>query len=93
MTKLGTDSRPAVVRVQTQSRAEEILAFCERHGWKVVVGIEPAEEEDVSDVERLLHPPEPARAMVATGRIDPCLCGSGRKHKKCCGSNAGSNAL
>ena len=88
MTQLGTSKRPAVVRVQTQARAGEILSVCDRHGWKVIVGIEPDQDEDVSDVERLLHPPEPARAASSTGRNDPCPCGSGRKFKKCCGSNA-----
>jgi len=30
--------------------------------------------------------PEPARREAAPGRNDPCPCGSGRKHKKCCGA-------
>lgn len=88
MTKLGTSKRPAVVRVRTQAKAEEILAVCDRHGWKVIVGLEPDEDEDVSDVERLLHPPASARAAPPPGRNDPCPCGSGRKYKKCCGSNS-----
>ena len=88
MAKLGTSKHPAVVRVQTQARAEEILSVCDRHGWQVIVGLEPGEDEDVSDVERLLHPPAPATAEPATGRNDPCPCGSGRKYKRCCGSNS-----
>jgi len=27
------------------------MALCEKHGWKVVVGIEPDKREDISDVE------------------------------------------
>jgi uncharacterized protein YecA (UPF0149 family) len=27
----------------------------------------------------------PIRASVASGRNDPCPCGSGRKFKRCCG--------
>jgi HEAT repeat protein len=30
---------------------------------------------------------EPVVATVKTGRNDPCPCGSGKKYKKCCGSN------
>ncbi|GEM_PF-6500881 len=30
--------------------------------------------------------PQEDRAMPSTGRNDPCPCGSGRKHKKCCGN-------
>ncbi len=88
MTQLGTSKRPAVVRVHTQAKAEEILSTCDRYGWKVIVGIEPDQDEDVSDVDRLLHPSEAAKAAAMPGRNDPCPCGSGRKYKKCCGANA-----
>lgn len=79
------------MRVRTQSRADEILAVCDRHGWKVIVGLKPDEEEDVSDVQRLLHSPAPLRAVLATGRNDPCPCGSGRKYKQCCGSDSAAS--
>ena len=88
MTPLGTSKKPAVVRVRTQARAEEILAICDRQGWKVIVGLEPDQDEDISGIERLLHPREPAKAASAAGRNDPCPCGSGRKYKKCCCVNA-----
>ncbi len=88
MTQLGTSRKPAVVRVQTPARAEEMLSICDRYGWQVIVGVEPDQDEDVSDVERLMHPPEPAKASATPGRNEPCPCGSGRKYKKCCGTNA-----
>ncbi|WP_396334004.1 SEC-C metal-binding domain-containing protein [Burkholderia anthina] len=28
----------------------------------------------------------PAKAEPKVGRNDPCPCGSGKKHKKCCGA-------
>jgi uncharacterized protein YecA (UPF0149 family) len=30
--------------------------------------------------------PAPAPAPLKVGRNDPCPCGSGKKHKKCCGA-------
>ena len=84
MSKSGNDKRPAVVRVQTQARAGEILSLCDEHGWKVIVGIEPDKPEDISDVERLLNPPTPDKVGPKVGRNDPCPCGSGLKYKKCC---------
>ena len=92
MARLGTAKRPAIARVQTMARAQEILALCERHGWKVIVGIEPDKPEDISDVERLLNPNKarrgkPRAAMTGkpkVGRNDPCPCGSGLKYKQCC---------
>lgn len=86
MPKLGTKEHPAVVRVATQERAQEILAICNANGWQVIAGIEAGEPEDISDVERLLHPPEPYRSEKTVGRNDPCPCGSGKKFKKCCGA-------
>jgi SWIM/SEC-C metal-binding protein len=85
MAKLGESGRPAVVRVQTLERAEEILSICNLHGWKVIVGLEPDHPEDIFDVERLLNPQEPTKAISTVGRNDPCPCGSGFKYKKCCG--------
>lgn len=31
---------------------------------------------------------EPHRAAEKVGRNDPCVCGSGKKYKKCCGQDA-----
>jgi len=59
MSKLGSKGRPAIVKVQTENRATEILNFCNNRGWQVIIGIEPHSAEDISDVERLLNPPEP----------------------------------
>jgi SWIM/SEC-C metal-binding protein len=86
MGKLGSQNKPAVAHVKSQKRADEILSICNRRGWKVIVGIEPNKPEDISDVERLLNPPEAAKAQVKTGRNEPCPCGSGKKYKKCCGA-------
>lgn len=84
MSKLGSSKRPAIVRVQTQAKAEEILRICNEHGWKVIVGIEPDKPEDISDVERLLNPHTMEKKEPTVGRNDPCPCGSGLKYKKCC---------
>ena len=42
------------------------------------------EEEDISDLEKLLNPPKPVQSLKI-GRNDPCPCGSGKKYKKYCG--------
>lgn len=57
MAKLGSDKRPAIVRVRTMHKGEEIVALCEKHHWKVIVGIEPDQPEDLSDIELLLRGP------------------------------------
>ena len=43
MAKLGSNKKPAVVRVQTEERALEITRLCDEHGWIVIAGVEPDE--------------------------------------------------
>jgi SWIM/SEC-C metal-binding protein len=83
--KLGSEKNPAVVRVQSEARLTEVSATFEKHGWKYRIGIEPDKPEDVGDLERLLHPQQPTVVGKKAGRNDPCLCGSGKKSKHCCG--------
>ncbi|MBM3143169.1 MAG: hypothetical protein FJ005_09070 [Chloroflexi bacterium] len=86
MPKLGSKKKPIIVRVQTQERAGEIAEICEQHGWHFIAGVEPYKPEDISDLERAIKPPTPARAEKKPGRNDPCPCGSGKKFKHCCGA-------
>jgi SWIM/SEC-C metal-binding protein len=88
MAKLGTEKKPAVVRVQTEARMHEIISICEEHGWKYIVGIEPDKPEDISDVRRLLKQLKQATTKKPRKKIDrnqPCPCGSGKKYRTCCG--------
>jgi len=89
MAKLGTKQKPAVVRVQTQERASEILKKCNENGWQVIVGIEPDNEEDISNVNKFLGLTDENTKTVynveKVGCNDPCPCGSGKKYKRCCG--------
>jgi SWIM/SEC-C metal-binding protein len=84
MASIGTQKKPAIVRVQTEERAQRVLEFCQDNEIVVIVGLEPDKPEDITDVERVLRSREPARAAPKIGRNDPCPCGSGKKLKKCC---------
>ena len=85
MTRLGTIKRPAVIRVQSEERAQEVLDLCADHDWEIIVGVEEDKPEDITDVLKLLEPERfIARVEPRAGRNDPCPCGSGTKYKKCC---------
>jgi len=89
MATVGTRERPAIVRVQTEERAQSLFEFCQENGIAVMVSVEPDKAEDIADIERavLARQPPPAQAQaqaVKVGRNDPCPCGSGKKFKKCC---------
>jgi SWIM/SEC-C metal-binding protein len=83
--KLGTEKNPAIVHVQTEDRMREIGSIFEEHGWKYIIGLEPDNPEDITNLESLLNPPRPTTAEKKIGRNAPCPCGSGNKYKKCCG--------
>ena len=53
MSQLGTKSKPAIVRVQTEERGLELIALCNQKGWQVIVGIEPDKEENIDDIKKL----------------------------------------
>jgi len=40
MAKLGTEKKPAIVRVQNEHRGEEIASIFDKNGWKFILGIE-----------------------------------------------------
>ncbi len=83
--KLGTEKNPAVVTVKTEKRLKELAAQFKEKGWKYTIELEPDKPEDTTQLELLLNPPQPKIAEKKIGRNDPCPCGSGKKHKKCCG--------
>ncbi len=87
MSKLGSEKRPARFRVNSPEKASEIGHLCEEHGWKYIIGIEPDKEEDISDLYKLMGQSTQAKAEPIPGRNEPCPCGSGKKYKKCCGTN------
>jgi len=84
MARIGTEKHPAVVRVQSWERAQEVAALCSAHQIHYIIGLEPDRPEDLTDVDHALNPPEPIRVTSKAGRNVPCPCGSGRKFKKCC---------
>jgi len=83
--KLGTEKNPAMVNVQTKKRAKEVETVFEEKGWKYSIELDADKPEDVNDLELLLNPPKTKIAEKKVGRNEPCPCGSGKKHKKCCG--------
>ena len=82
--KLGTETNPAIVTVQTEERAKKLEAIFKENGWQYTIELDPEKPEDISNLEILLHPQKTVIAETKVGRNAPCPCGSGKKHKKCC---------
>jgi SWIM/SEC-C metal-binding protein len=86
MAQLGSKSKPATVRVQTEERAMEIYALCESNGWQVIIGIEPDKKENIDDIRKLENGVK-SRILLRPlqSKNAPCTCGSGKQYKRCCG--------
>lgn len=84
--KLGTETNPAVVIVQTEERVKELASVFDENGWKYKIELEPDKPEDIEALEILLNPIKTKIAEKKMGRNEPCPCGSGKKYKKCCGN-------
>lgn len=89
MAKLGTKNNPLILRIADESKFEPVAEICYENGWEFILGFEPDQEEDLSDLDRKLNPPI-RHEVIKVGRNEPCTCGSGKKFKKCCGVNAES---
>ena len=83
--KLGTKKNPAVVTVQTEERRKDVAAIFEEKGWEYKIDVEPDKPEEITALEVLLNTPKTKVAEKKIGRNALCPCGSGQKHKRCCG--------
>jgi SWIM/SEC-C metal-binding protein len=86
MAKSGSKGNPLILRVADESKAQLVAEICSENDWQFILGIEPDQEEDLSDLERKLNPPV-RHEVRKIGRNEPCTCGSEKKFKKCCGAN------
>ncbi len=83
--KLGTEGNPAVVRVQTKKRMNELAKIFEKNGWEHSIELDRNNPEDITDLKILQKRTKPIKAKEKVRRNDPCPCGSGKKYKSCCG--------
>ncbi|MFT5790061.1 MAG: SWIM/SEC-C metal-binding protein [Shewanella sp.] len=83
--KLGTDVNPLVLTVQSEERLEEINQLLSENQLIGNVTIDATNEENVIDLMGILNRPETTRVEKQPNRNEACICGSGKKFKKCCG--------
>lgn len=85
MAKLGSKQNPLMLNIHSEELLETITKTCTERGWFFMAGINLTEPENLTDFERKLNPPTTSEhATPKLSRNEPCLCGSGKKYKKCC---------
>jgi preprotein translocase subunit SecA len=87
------EERPALPSAQAAADSAAARASEPQHLPAVAREIERRQQRQQRDLQYQAGPaqaeaPKPARAGAKVGRNDPCPCGSGKKYKKCHGTNA-----
>jgi SWIM/SEC-C metal-binding protein len=83
--KLGTEKKPLSLVVGSEVRKKEIEAIVADNEFYADITIDSAVDEDITELDAVLNTPKTTMFEKKPNRNDPCLCGSGKKYKKCCG--------
>lgn len=83
--KLGSESNPLELVVNTEVRESEIKLQLLEHKLMANITVDVNASEDVGSLEQLLIKEQPVISDKKPDRNQVCPCGSGHKYKKCCG--------
>lgn len=81
MAVVGSKARPAILRVQSEERAQEVTTICAGYGIQFILGIESNKPENLFDLKKAIKALPPKLAVTA-GKVSPndyCPCGSNKK--------------
>nr|WP_067286064.1 PBPRA1643 family SWIM/SEC-C metal-binding motif protein [Marinobacterium profundum] len=84
--KLGTESSPLLLSVQSEARKAEVEAMLLEHMLIATIRVDAQVDENIADLLALINKPKTVSLDTKPNRNDPCSCGSGVKYKKCCGA-------
>ena len=83
--KLGTEQNPLTLVVTSEERKLEIAALVTENELFADITVDSSAEENINELNGILNKPTTTRFDKTPNRNEPCLCGSGKKYKKCCG--------
>ena len=80
----GSAKNPLTITVQTQERYNTLTELCKQNQWACNISIDENKPEDISQLDILRNKPASVTTKQKIGRNNICICGSGKKYKKCC---------
>ena len=83
--RAGTKESPLQLSVSDTKREIEIKQLLTEHKLIAEIVVDSSVAEDITALESLINTPKTFVADQKPQRNDPCICGSGKKYKKCCG--------
>jgi SWIM/SEC-C metal-binding protein len=82
--KLGTEKHPLTLVVSSEDKKVEVAAIVTENELFADITVDNSAEENIIELTAILNKPTTTTFDKAPNRNDPCLCGSGKKYKKCC---------
>lgn len=85
--KVGSQKYPLALVVTSKVRKQEVETLVADAGLFADITINSSEGavESIAELNMLLNKQDPVKIEKLSGRNDSCVCGSGKKYKKCCG--------
>ena len=83
--KLGTQENPLTLVVSCVERQKIIEQQVKDNGLAANITVDEKANENINELTAIIETPSTTTFEKTPGRNDPCLCGSGKKYKKCCG--------
>jgi len=85
--KAGSKKYPLALVVTSEVRKQEVQALVADAQLHAEVTLDSSEGavESIVELTAVLNKEDTVILDKVPGRNDPCLCGSGKKYKKCCG--------
>jgi len=85
--KAGSEKYPLALVVTSEARKQEVEALIVEAQLHGVVNLDSSEGavESISELTALINKKDTVKIDKLPARNEPCVCGSGKKYKKCCG--------
>jgi len=83
--KMGSEESPLTLVVNSDARKTDIEQILQENALFANIEVNSDIDESIAELEGILNKPKPTTFVKQPQRNDPCVCGSGKKYKKCCG--------
>jgi len=83
--KLGTEKHPLTLVTTNEERKAELEALVADNGLFASITVDSSVDENINELSTILNKPSTTTFEKTPNRNEPCICGSGKKYKKCCG--------
>jgi SWIM/SEC-C metal-binding protein len=83
--KIGTEKNPLTLVVTSEEKKIAVAEIVKENELFAEITVDSTAVENIQELTPILIKPTTTRFEKTPNRNDPCVCGSGKKYKKCCG--------